>query len=73
VGHPVAVRAARPDQDARFLIKGLPPGEYRLVAVEYIEAGEETDPARLENWRATGMLVTLAESAAKSVTLKLIR
>ena len=52
------VRAARPDQNGKFLITGLPPGAYQVVAVEYLEPGEETDPARLENWRTTGSSVT---------------
>jgi Carboxypeptidase regulatory-like domain len=38
------VRSARPDQNGKFLIKGLPPGAYQVVAVEYLEPGEETDP-----------------------------
>jgi hypothetical protein len=68
-----SIRAARPDQDGKFLLKGLPPDEYRVVAVEYIEAGEETDPERLEKWKASGTRLTLAEYEAKSVTLKLTR
>lgn len=67
------VRAARPDQNGKFLIKGLPPGAYQVVAVEYLEPGEETDPARLENWRTTGTTVTLDEGEARSIALKLLR
>ena len=68
-----SIRAARPDQDGKFLLKGLPAGEYRVVAVEYIESGEETNPEHLEKWKATGTRLTLAEYEAKSVTLKLTR
>jgi hypothetical protein len=67
------VRAARPDQDGEFLIKGLPPGAYQVVAVEYLEAGEETDPARLENWHTLGTGVTLADGEARSIALRLLR
>lgn len=67
------VRASRPDQDGKFIVKGLPPDEYRVVALEYVEPGEETDPDRLEKWKAIGTRVTLAEAEAKSVTLKLTR
>ena len=67
------MRAARPDQNGKFLIKGLPPGAYQVVAVEYLEPGEETDPARLENWRTTGTTVTLDEGEARSIALKLLR
>ena len=67
------VRAARPDQNGRFLIKGLPPGAYQIVAVEYLEAGEETDPVRLENWRTMGTSVILEEGEARSIALRLLR
>lgn len=68
-----SVRAARPDQDGKFLLKGLPPDEYRVVALEDVEPGEETDPDRLEQWKTMGTRVTLAEADTKSVTLKLTR
>jgi protocatechuate 3,4-dioxygenase beta subunit len=67
------VRAARPDQNGKFLIKALPPGVYQVVAVEYLETGEETDPARLENWHTLGTGVTLAEGEARSIALRLSR
>jgi Carboxypeptidase regulatory-like domain len=67
------VRAARPDQNGKFLIKGLPPGAYQVVAVEYLEPGEETDPARLENWRTMGTSVTLDDGEARSIALRLLR
>jgi hypothetical protein len=67
------VRAARPDQNTRFLIEGLPPGAYQVVAVEYLEPGEETDPARLEHWRTTGSSVTLDAGEARSIALRLLR
>jgi hypothetical protein len=67
------VRSARPDQNGKFLIKGLPPGAYHVVAVEYLEPGEETDPARLENWRTTGSSVTLDDGEARSIALRLLR
>ena len=67
------VRAARPDQNGKFLIKELPPGAYQVVAVEYLEPGEETDPARLENWRTMGTSVTLDEGEARSIALRLLR
>ena len=67
------VRSARPDQNRKFLIKGLPPGAYQVVAVEYLEPGEETDPARLENWRTTGSSVTLDDGEARSIALRLLR
>ena len=39
------VRTTRPDQQGRFRIAGLPPGEYLAVALEYVEQfGEQLDP-----------------------------
>ncbi len=67
------VRAARPDQNGTFLITGLPPGAYQVVAVEYLEPGDETDPARLENWPTTGASVTLDDGEARSIALRLLR
>ena len=67
------MRAARPDQNGKFLITGLPPGAYHVVAVEYLEAGEETDPARLESWRTMATSVTLDEGEARTITLRLLR
>ena len=39
---------ARPNQQARFDINGLPPGEYLVAAVDWVEDGTEEDPALLE-------------------------
>ena len=68
-----AIRTARPDQDGKFLLKGLPADEYHVVAVEYIEEGGETNPDQLEKWKSTGTRLTLAEYEVKSVTLQLTR
>jgi protocatechuate 3,4-dioxygenase beta subunit len=67
------VRAARPDQDGKFQIKGLPPGSYQVIALEYLENGEEGDPARLEKWKTMGTRVTLEEGEAKSTIVKISR
>ena len=64
------VRAARPNQQGRFSIKGLPPHEYLIVAVEYLEPGEEEDPEQLEQWRANAIRVNLADGEAKTVSLQ---
>jgi len=66
-----AVRAIRPNQDGRFSVKGLPPGEYLVVAVDYLEPGEEGDPEQLERWRPQASSVTLKEGQPTTVTLRL--
>lgn len=65
------VRTVRPNQEGRYSIKGLPPGDYHLIALDYLETGEEGDPEQLEKWKANATRVTLADGEPKSVTLKL--
>jgi protocatechuate 3,4-dioxygenase beta subunit len=67
------VRSARPNQEGRFSIKGLPPDDYLVVALEYIETGEETDPDQLERWRAAATRVPLTEGEARTINLKVSR
>jgi hypothetical protein len=50
------VRTARADEQGRFRIAGLPPGErYLAVAPDYLEAGEHDDPEFLERMRAVAI------------------
>ena len=65
------VQTAQPDRDGRFSLRGLPPDEYCLVAVPFIDAGDEFDPQRLDAWRRDATRVRLAESEARTVTLRL--
>ncbi len=66
------VRAVRPDQQGRYQIRGLPPGEYFAVAVSYAEDGIWNDPEYLDAIRRYAEKVTLGESAAQSLSLKLV-
>jgi protocatechuate 3,4-dioxygenase beta subunit len=45
------LRIARPDQDGRFKISGLPPGEYNVIALDRIVQGQNADPEFLERVR----------------------
>jgi len=67
------VQSARPNQDGTFLLSGLPPDEYLVVALEYLEPGEESDRERLEAWRSNGTRVTLADGEPKAISLRLKR
>ena len=67
------IRAARPNQDGRFSMKGLPAEDYLLVALEYLEAGEESDPEQLEKWKNTATRVSVKDGEQKILSLKLIR
>ena len=64
------VRAVRPDQQGRYQIQGLPPGDYLAVAVDYVEEGLWNDPEYLESIRRHGQRLTLAEAESKSLSLK---
>jgi hypothetical protein len=67
------VRSARPDQDGRFTIRALPPDDYLVVALEYVENGQELDPELLRAWAPLGARVTLADGATQTVALKLTK
>jgi hypothetical protein len=69
--HSRFIQSARPDQRGRFTIKGLPPGGYVAIAVEYMEPGEERDPELLEAWRKVAIRFTLSEGETRTVDLNL--
>jgi hypothetical protein len=61
----------RPDQDGRFKISGLPPGEYYIIAVDRIEQGQAGDPDFLESVRSRATSLSLNEGETKTVDLRL--
>lgn len=65
------VRTARPNQEGRFSLTGLPPDDYYVVALDYVEMGEESDPEQLEKWKSLATRVTLADAESKPLGLKL--
>jgi len=69
--HSRFIQSARPDQRGRFTIKGLPPGEYVAIALEYLEPGEERDPDLLEAWRRGGTKFTLSEGETRALDVSL--
>ena len=64
------VRAVRPDQQGRYQIQGLPPGEYLAVAVDYVEDGVWNDAEYLDSIRRHGQRLTLGEAESRSLSLK---
>jgi len=66
------VRSARPDQQGTFQIKGLLPGDYLAVAMDYVEDGSWNDPEYLESIRRYGQRIRLAESGTQTVALRLV-
>jgi hypothetical protein len=65
------IAAARPDQDGRFHHTGLPAGRYVAVALEYLEPGEETNPATLERLRRAGTSFALEDGETHTLDLSL--
>lgn len=66
------VRSARPDQEGKYQIRGLPPGEYLAVAIDYVEEGMWNDPEYLESVRRHGQRLKLGENGTQAVALKLV-
>jgi hypothetical protein len=69
--HSRFIESARPDQQGRFTIKGLPPGRYVAIAIGYLQPGEERDPDVLERWRQDATRFTLMEGETLTLALKL--
>jgi len=65
------IRALRPDQNAQYRIRGLPPGDYLLSVVEVIQEGEWFDPRLLGELRRRAARVSLRDGESKSLNLAL--
>jgi hypothetical protein len=69
--HSRFIESGRPDQQGQFKIRGLPPGKYMAIAVEYLEPGDERDPDLLAGWRRHGTPLTLSDGETQVLDLKL--
>ena len=67
-----SVRATRPDQQGRWQLKAMPPGEYYAIALEYMEADAWHDPEFLESLRRHATRVTVGEGSSPAVALRLV-
>jgi hypothetical protein len=65
------IRSARPDQEGRFRLSALPPGEYLAVAVQGLEDGQASDPEFIAAVENQAVRLTIEEGETKSVTLEL--
>jgi hypothetical protein len=65
------LRSGRPDQDGRFKLSGLPPGQYYLIAVDYLDQDGWTEPEYLERVRTRATSVSINEGESKSVDLRI--
>ncbi len=64
-----AIRSARPDQNGRFEVRGLPPGDYLAVALDYVREGQWSDPEFLETLRQSAEKFSVNESETKALDL----
>ena len=67
------IALTRPDQNGRFELGGLAPGQYLLAAVDSLESGEERNPETLERLRSVAVSITLADGERRVATLRLDR
>jgi protocatechuate 3,4-dioxygenase beta subunit len=63
---------ARPDQDGRFKVTGLPDETYLVAALEYVEGSDWRDPEFLDRLRDAATRVTAASGELKELELKIV-
>ena len=66
------VRGVRPDGKGRYVVKGLPSGDYLAVGVEYAEDGAWFEPAYLESLHEQAQRVTIVAGRARTVALRVV-
>lgn len=65
------IRRVRADQNGAFSLKGLPAGEYLVVALKELESGAEQDPELLAQLAGFATPARLSEGGMQNVSLKL--
>lgn len=65
------IMTARPDQNGKYQMRGLPAGEYFVVAVDPTEQGEWYEPAFLDQHRAGAARLVLGDGDVKTQDFRL--
>ncbi len=65
------IQSSRPGTDGSYSLRGLPAGDYRLIAVTDVETGEWYDPDFLSELSSAAMPLSLKEGEKKVQDLKL--
>jgi hypothetical protein len=63
--------SGRPDQDGRFKVRQLPPGDYYAIALDYVEPGAGADPEFLDKIRDRATPFSMTEGGITTLDLKL--
>jgi hypothetical protein len=66
------IMTTRPDQNGAFQIRGLPPGEYFLAAIDPEQQGEWFEPAFLDRQRSGADRFTLVEGDVTTQDVRVI-
>jgi hypothetical protein len=69
--HTRRIATARPATDGRFVLRNLPPGDYRMSTVIDPEPGSWTDPAYLQQLEGASMKLTLTAGETKVQNIRL--
>jgi hypothetical protein len=67
------IQAVRPASDGRYAFRSLPPGDYRLIAVEDVEPGQWFDPAFLKDLVGGAMPVSLTQGEKRTQNVRVAR
>jgi protocatechuate 3,4-dioxygenase beta subunit len=65
------VKSSRPDQDGRFKVSAIPPGEYYVIALDYVDSNDWNDPQFLDSIRGRASRFSLSEGETKSIDLRI--
>jgi hypothetical protein len=61
----------RPNQEGRYSVRTLPPGEYLAAAVEYLDPSERANPELLDRLRIGASPIEIREGDAKALDLRI--
>jgi hypothetical protein len=64
------IRTARVDQSGRYQLRGLPPGDYFVIAVQDLEPGRQSDPELLNSLSRFASRASLDEAGTMVQDLK---
>jgi hypothetical protein len=70
---PRILKLVTPDASGYFKIAGIPPGDYRILALGDLEWGSAYDPAVISRYQSNASRVSVAARSEQRITLHLVR